>query len=93
MSSAQFFSRVYNRMGKEVDNPVLLESQRQASITVIKELTSFFCPQGLPTPDGWADSDYVEAFNKVENNDDWISQERIWADAICVACKFEFVVP
>lgn len=90
--AAQFFSRVYNKVGREVENPVLLESQRQVSITVIRELVSFFCPQGLPQPVGRDDSDYVKAFNKVRTNNDWILEEQIWADTICIACNFEFVV-
>jgi hypothetical protein len=90
--ATQFFSRVYNRVGKEVDNPVMLESQKQASITVIRELVSSFCNKRPPVPDGRQDIDYVTSFNLVKGNNEWILEERIWADALFLACEFQFVV-
>jgi ubiquitin-protein ligase len=90
--ATQFFSRVYNRVGKEVDNPVMLESQKQASITVIRELVSSFCNKRPPVPDGRQDLDYVTSFNLVKGNNEWILEERIWADALFLACEFQFVV-
>lgn len=92
--AAQFFSRAYNRVGREVDDPPLLESQRTASITAIKELVDFFCPsgsaQGPPIPVERADSDYEAAFKRLKSNSEWILEERIWADALSRAFGFGF---
>jgi hypothetical protein len=88
--AAQFFSRTYTRVSREVDDPPVLESQRQASVTVIRELVGFYLQGRTPVPEGQSSADYVAAFNNVQTNNQWIAEEKLWADALSVACGFEF---
>jgi len=88
--AAQFFSRTYNRVSREVDDPPVLESQRQASVTVIRELIGFYLQGRTPVPEGRSSTDYVAAFNNVQTNNQWIAEEKLWADDLSVACGFEF---
>lgn len=91
--AAQFFSRAYNRVSREVDDPPVLESQRQASITAIKELVDFYLHGIPPTPEDRESGNYVAAFDNVQTNNDWITEEKVWADALSVACGLEFFEP
>ena len=89
--AAQFFSRAYNRVSRQVDNPRVLDSQRQASITAIQELVDFYLCGIPPLPKGRTNSNYVGAFNGVLTNNEWIAEEKVWADAISASCGFQFV--
>jgi ubiquitin-protein ligase len=91
--AAQFFSRAYNRVGREVDDPPVLASQRQASVTAIKELVDFYLHGRPPVPEGRGSANYVAAFEAVRTNNEWIAEEKVWADALSVACRFEFFEP
>jgi ubiquitin-protein ligase len=91
--AAQFFSRAYNRVSHELDDPPVLESQRRASLTVIQELVDFYLAGRVPLPEGRSNSDYIAAFNAVRTNNEWIAEEKVWADALSVACDFGFFEP
>ena len=91
--AAQFFSRTYNRVSRETDDPPVLESQRQASTTAIRELIDFFLGGQSPVPEGRSSADYAVAFEAVQTNNEWIAEEKIWADTLSIACGFEFFEP
>ena len=91
--AAQFFARAYNRVSREIDDPPVLESQRHASITAIRELVDFYLGGQAPVPDGRDSADYAVAFRAVRTNSEWIAEEKRWADALSVACNLGFFEP
>jgi ubiquitin-protein ligase len=91
--AAQFFSRAYNRVSRESHDPPVLESQRRSSVTAIRELVDFYLHGRPPKPEDRPSADFLAAFNAVQTNNDWIAEERIWADALSIACGFGFFEP
>lgn len=88
--AAQFFSRVYCQLGN---------SQRDESITAIKELVNFFFPQDNGRAhlslriSGQVLEGHYNVFDSLENTIEGTPGERIWADALSLACGLGFICP
>lgn len=68
------------------------DAERNISTAALDVISRKHCPDGMPTPLGRGDADYSAAFARVNTNDEWMLEERLWADALAVECEWGFVL-
>ena len=93
VSIANFFSRAYVQANIErMSNPEITSHEREISVHAIQNILSHYeDPLVLGTaPPGSCSNDPVEAFARVSSMEEWIAEERRWADALSLRYRFRF---
>ena len=89
-----FFSRAYLQGDiRRTDNPPITEHEINMSVIATQELLEHFTRfRSLIFSNGSLKSnDPVTAFTGIQSTEEWIAEEKRWADAISLGCELEFI--
>jgi len=92
--ATNFFSRAYLQGDiRRTDNPPITEHEINMSVIATQELLEHFTRfRSLIFSNGSLKSnDPVTAFTGIQSTEEWIAEEKRWADAISLGCELEFI--
>jgi len=92
--ATNFFSRAYLQGDiRRASNPPITEHERNMSIIATQELLEHFTRfrSSILSNGSLKSNDPVTAFTGIQSTEEWIAEEKRWADAISLGCELGFI--